>query len=152
MSIQYQSMADITLRCKRLEPMVDFYARQMGLAEKERVANADGSLRAVVFAVGDGQTLTLLAQPYQGENVYEQRSHVHFCFEVEDEAEMLTVLDQRGVTIYDAPMWAEMQKPYQGKPLGMCGSRCAFVVDPEGNWMEIMQFTSTSLQLLCDKE
>jgi hypothetical protein len=42
-----------------------------------------------------------------------------------------------------------MEEPYQDYPLGMCGSRCAFIRDPEGNDIELMQFTEKSMQLLC---
>jgi catechol-2,3-dioxygenase len=33
----------------------------------------------------------------------------------------------------------------------MCGSLCAFIKDPEGNDIEIMQFTPDSMQLNCAK-
>ena len=58
----------------------------------------------------------------------------HFCFEVTDLTEFRRALLDRGVTVKDIT-------------LGMDGSRQAWLSDPDGNAIELMEYTAASMQL-----
>lgn len=157
MAIRYAGLAHVAYRCKDFEKMYDFYVNKLGGKDAfhldfdclpENKGNTNKWLTYVLF--GKDQFVELFSEGYDEDGRdYGKRSHAHICLEVGNQVMALQELEKRGVTIYTRPEGPEMPKPYSEWPLGMCGTRCAFVCDPEGNWIEIQQFTNKSMQLLC---
>lgn len=143
------SLGQVVLRCRDFSAMRDFYVNKLHLREKHHQDGADGGARLSCLQAGKGQYLVLLSEQYAGDNAFLSHSHVHFCLEVENFAKELQSLAAQGLPLHAGPEDALIKPPYGEGQAGMCGSLCAFVKDPEGNWIEIMQFTPGSMQLLC---
>ena len=43
-------------------------------------------------------------------------------------------------------------EPFDGTEVGQCGSIAFYIQDPEGNEIEVMQYTENSLQVLNDHD
>ena len=88
--------------------------------------------------------------PYHGTNDPKNQEFHHVTLLVEDIFEAAKTLEGKGVQLYKGPHW--MNQPYT-KPYAeaaekeLCGSYAFFVADPEGNDVELMQYTEDSLQL-----
>ncbi len=152
MSLNCVSLGHVALRCKDIEAMRKFYVGQLGCEELFHLDNDDGSLWLTYIRTAQGQYVELFPIDYPGDNDARKFSPHHFCFEVDDFAGYVKTLRERGVTVYDGPYLyhAEMGAP-EARGEGMCGSLCAFIKDPEGNDIEIMQFTPDSMQVNCAK-
>jgi catechol 2,3-dioxygenase-like lactoylglutathione lyase family enzyme len=156
MAIRYAGLAHIALRCNNYEKMFEFYVNKLGGRNVFHLnkdclpeGRGDESLWLTYVCFGKNQFIELFSDGYEGDNAFGKRSHVHFCLEVGNQVEALKALDAEGITIYSSPEGSKMPKPYSEYPVGMCGTRCAFICDPEGNWIEIQQFTPNSMQILC---
>jgi catechol 2,3-dioxygenase-like lactoylglutathione lyase family enzyme len=149
MAIRYKALGHVALFCNNYEVMYDFYVNKLHFEEKFHLNKEDGSLWLTYVHVGSGQYLELFPESYPGENRLLARSHAHFCFEVGNFRSALEEIQAAGITVYDGPEGAELKGSFDRKAPGMCGSLCAFIKDPEGNWIEIMQFTPMSMQILC---
>ena len=156
MAMNYTGLAHIALFCNDFEKMYDFYVNKLGGREVFYLNRdcmpqnkGDGRRWLTYVCFGKDQFIELFSDGYKGDNRFGTRSHVHFCLEVGNQVAALTSLEENGITIYRYPEGPEMPKPFSEYPLGMCGTRCAFIHDPEGNWIEIQQFTPKNMQLLC---
>lgn len=149
MAIKYTSLGHVGLRCNHFQETYDFYVNKLHFGEAFHLNKEDGSLWLAYIHCGNGQYIELFPEGYDGDNAFATHSQVHFCFEVGNFRAALEAIAAEGITIYNGPEEAELLPPYDQKPLGMCGSLCAFIRDPEGNYIEIMQFTPKSMQLLC---
>jgi lactoylglutathione lyase len=148
MAIHYTHLGHVALRCKDYKAMRDFYVNVLGCEELFHLDNDDGSLWLTYIRVAKAQYVELFPESYQGDNDVHHRSHHHFCFEVDNLPAKIREVEAKGVPVHRGPMdeYPRMKEPYEEYPLGMCGSRCAFVRDPEGNDIELMQFTDKSMQ------
>jgi lactoylglutathione lyase len=151
MAIHYTHLGHVAVRCNDYEKMRDFYVNKLGFEELFHLDDEQGNLWLTYIRVAKGQYLELFPESYTGDNDARKRSHLHFCLEVDNMPAMIRVLEARGIPVHKGPVkdYPRMQEPYEDYPLGMCGSRCAFICDPEGNEIELMQFTEKSMQLLC---
>lgn len=150
MSIMYKELGHIGIFCKDFDRMHDFYTNKLGCREAFRLYKPDASLWLAYIHVGNSQYIELFPDGYRKDNTFGNRSHTHFCLEVANFQQALETLRKRGVTVYEGPEGRELKVPGPDKEEGMCGSLCAFIRDPEGNWIEVMQFTPRSMQILCD--
>lgn len=149
MAIKYNALGHVALRCNHFDETYDFYVNKLHLEEKFRLNKDDGSLWLAYIHCGNGQYIELFPDSYDGDNRFATHSQVHFCLEVSDFRAALEMIAAEGITIYNGPEQPVLNPPYEKKPLGMCGSLCAFIQDPEGNYIEIMQFTPKSMQINC---
>ena len=94
------------------------------------------------------QFIELFHEGYNGENVYGTHSHTHFSLEVGNMICMVERLNREGIKVYECPEGPELSRPIIEYPLSECKTRRAYVRDPEGNWVELVQFTPESYQLL----
>ncbi len=154
MSIKYTRLGHIALRCKSFEAMREFYVDKLGLQEIFHLDNDRGELWLTYIRVSKGQFIELFSESYTGDNKFLNHSPNHFCFEISDYAGTIRSLEAKGIPVYHGPALVapRMSEPYEDYRPGMCGSLCAFIQDPEGNDIEIMEFTGDSLQILCDKQ
>jgi lactoylglutathione lyase len=153
MAMNYTGIGHIALRCKNYKNMHEFYTQKLGFEELFHLNKEDGSLWLTYIRVSKGQFLELFPEEYEGDNKPENRSHHHFCLEVGNFAETVRLLESRGIAVHSGPVacYPRMTEPFEAREASMCGSLCAFIADPEGNDIEIMQFTPESMQINCDK-
>jgi lactoylglutathione lyase len=151
MGIKYTHLGHVAIRCNDYQKMLDFYVNKLGFEELFHLDKDDGSLWLTYIRVAKGQYVELFPESYEGNNNVYRRSHHHFCFEVDDLPAVIRLLESKGLPVHTGPIedYPRMKEPYEGYSPGMCGSRCAFVQDPEGNDIELMQFTGKSMQYLC---
>lgn len=169
-----KGLTHVTFTCKDFLAMRSFYRDTLGLKElfvlpynKQIIDNftnkgydvsgiKPGDDWIVYLEVAPKQFVELFNTPYNGENDTENESFHHFCLRVEDIVAAARELEAKGVTLYNGPRWmhSPLTEPYPEDPIkagrqGACGSLAFYIQDPEGNEIEIMQYTEDSLQLKC---
>ena len=124
----------MAVRTRDLDTMLDFYTGTLGLQEMFRLNHDDGRLMLVYVRVTDQQFLEFFPngsgeKPPRGNMGYD-----HLCLTVSDIEVTLRDLDSRGVPL--------------AQPLktGLDGNRQAWIVDPEGNRIELMEMAPNSKQ------
>ena len=137
-------LAHLCLHTNNLERLIAFYRDGLGLPVKFRFTAADSSLFGAYIALGDttfveffdqrGATdqwgdATLPLTPLSSGNRYD-----HFALEVENLAATRAALIARGVEVGEI----------RG---GLDHSLQAWLSDPDGNRIELMQYTPQSAQL-----
>ena len=163
MAIEYLGLAHVAFFAKDYDKMFDFYVNKLGgeyAYHMPRNAWPEGEpfwpegtkaddvwLTYIRFG---NQYIELFNEAHKGETKFGGQSHSHIALEIGNLVCMVERLKKLGVTVYNGPEGPVMDKPVLEYPLGMCNSRCAaWVKDPEGNWIELMQFTPASFQLTC---
>ena len=161
-----------TFTCKDYPAMEKFYGETLGLQKLFKIdfdqptldhfhENGYKDLKAEVgdewlsyYKVAEKQFVELFNVPYNGENNTEDEGFHHFCLMVEDIVEAAHDLEGKGVTLWHGPKWMNnpYTEPFRGDEPGQCGSLAFYVQDPEGNEIEIMQYTENSLQLINDRD
>ena len=124
----------LAVRTRDLDAMLDFYTGTLGLQEMFRLNHDDGRLMLVYVRVTDQQFLEFFPggtgeKPPRGNVGYD-----HLCLMVSDIEVPLRDLEARGVPL--------------AQPLktGRDGNRQAWIVDPEGNRIELMEMAPNSKQ------
>lgn len=114
-----------------LEKSVDFYEKILGF---KRVFNLekDGKIILVCLKVSEDQYLELL--PKEEAVKIENQSFMHLCFITDNIFDTIEDIKNKGWHIDMAPS------------LGIDGNYQAFIRDPDGNKIEIMQMLPNSLQ------
>lgn len=149
MAIHYTQLGHPALLCNDMPAMLDFYTKKLGFREVFSLKKDDGSMWLTYVQIARGQFVELFYTSYPSPNKTKERSFHHYCIEVDDMAAALAELKERGVEVYNGPVdnGKRMEVPNPDHKPGMCGTLCAFIRDPEGNDIEIQQFTDQSLQL-----
>ena len=167
-------LTHVTFTCKDYPAMKKFYGETLGLKEKfvltynedildgfrkqgyENVDKKPGDEWITYFEVAPKEFVELFNLPYNGENDTKNEGFHHYCLIVEDIVEAAKELEAKGVKLWNGPKWMNnpYTEPYPDDPMaagkqGQCGSIAFYVQDPEGNEIEIMQYTKDSLQLKC---
>lgn len=162
MAIEYLGLAHVALFAKDFDKMYDFYVNKLGGLDAYHMTRncwpegepfwPEGTKpndRWLTYIAFGNQFVELFSEGYDGDNKWGEHSHTHFCLEIGNMICMAKHLESMGVKIYEYPEGPEISKSVIEYPLGMCNSRCFFIQDPEGNWIELMQFTPSSMQLTC---
>ena len=124
----------LAIRARDLDTVLGFYTATLGFEEMFRLNNDDGSLMLVYVRVTDQQFLEFFPngtgeKPPRGTVGYD-----HLCLTVADIEATLADLARRGVPLD------------RGLQTGRDGNRQAWIVDPEGNRIELMEMSATSQQ------
>ncbi len=126
----------------QLQKMIDFYAGQLGLPIKFTLNNNQGTPFGYYFDCGNSTFIEVFDQAgavkqWGGEisALVPGRRYQHLCFEVTGLEQYKTQLESCGVEV-------------SAITLGMDHSRQAWIHDPDGNAIELMEYTSESLQLV----
>ena len=136
-------LAHLCLTTNDLDRLVRFYRDQLGLTVKFRFAAADGSIFGAYVAMGDSTFVEFFDQAGAARQWGEGRPlepltagnrYGHFCLEVTGLAALRDKLIEQGVEV--RPM-----------SRGMDGSWQAWLADPDGNRIELMEYTHASAQL-----
>jgi lactoylglutathione lyase len=129
------SIAHLAIRARDIDTMVAFYTEKLGFAEMFRLNQDNGSLMLVYLRITDDQYLELFPNgtgdgptPPQGVGLN------HLCLTAPDLDATVAGLTERGVTL---------TRPLQ---LGRDGNRQAWIADPEGNRIELMEMSPSSRQ------
>ena len=121
-------------RVKNLDASLDFYQR-LGLTEAFRIHGPDGALRIVYMQLGGGQFIELFPNATEPVTLSQQTiGYAHLCLEVDDIQATVAGVEAKGLVL-DRPIVA-----------GRDGNFQAWIVDPDGNRIEFMQISPTSLQ------
>jgi catechol 2,3-dioxygenase-like lactoylglutathione lyase family enzyme len=134
-------LAHLCLITNDLERIIAFYRDKLGLTVKFRFTAADQAIFGVYIAAGDttfveffDQRLSVLQWGGEVTPLTAGNRYGHFCLEVTGLAEFRGVLLARGVAV------GEIRE-------GMDGSHQAWLADPDGNRIELMEYTQGSAQL-----
>lgn len=138
-----KKLGHVCLFTDRAEAMIAFYREVLGFPVKFTMSHDDGTVFGWYFACGDLTFVEIFDQrgavkQWGGEVVAMRAGHEghirHFCFEVDGLEAVVRALEAKGVTV----------RPIS---IGMDHSKQAWIKDPDGNDIELMEYTPRSLQL-----
>ena len=136
-----RKLAHLNFVTNDLEKIIDFYVNKLGMKVKFTLNNKAGKPFGYYFACGDTTFLEFFDQAMAAEvwggKVEELNigtRYKHFCLEVTSLDEFCKMLADKGV-------------PVSPISLGMDNSRQAWIADPDGNAIELMEYRASSLQL-----
>jgi lactoylglutathione lyase len=135
------SVGHIGIKVKNLEKSIAFYTETMGFPEMFRLHRDDGRVWLVYLRITDDQYLEIFPEAIQDRAPEPENNGInHFCLTVENIEEIVHQLEAKGVALY----W----------PLktGADNNRQAWVQDPDGNRIELMEMASNALQFKAIKE
>jgi lactoylglutathione lyase len=136
-------LAHLCFKTDQLDRMILFYRDTLGLQIKFTLKDRDGFAFGYYFECGGRTFLELFdqkgaVQQWGGDLVKLQlpaagACYQHFCLEVEDIETFRDDLVAKGVATTEIAV-------------GMDGSRQCWIKDPDGNSIELMEYTRDSLQ------
>ena len=137
-----RQLAHLNFVTNDLNKIIDFYVNKLGLNIKFTLNNKEGQPFGYYFDCGNATFIEFfdrdLAIKEWGGQVEElsgsTHRYKHFCLEIVGLDEYCQTLKGRGV---------EVTRP----TLGMDHSRQAWIADPDGNPIELMEYSPASLQL-----
>ena len=138
-----QRLAHLCFMSHQLPAMVVFYRDGLGLRVKFALKHDDGTPFGYYFAAGNTTFVEIFdragaVKQWGGDDLRLQPHHGthynHFCFEVTGIEDYCARLEAKGITV----------KPVT---VGMDHSKQAWITDPDGNTIELMEYTAQSLQL-----
>lgn len=134
-------LAHLCLTTNNLDAIIAFYRDHLGLEVKFRFAAADNAIFGAYIAIGDSTFVEffdqhLAAKQWGGDPtpLVAGNRYGHLCFEVTGLADYRKTLLLRGVDV------GEIRT-------GLDGSLQAWLADPDGNRIELMEYTHASAQL-----
>ena len=136
-----RQLAHLNFVTNDLSKIIDFYVNKLGMKIKFTLNNKRGEPFGYYFGCGNTTFLEFFDQAMAvemwGGTVNELvigTRYKHFCLEVTGLDEYRTALMNKGVPISEISM-------------GMDNSRQAWIADPDGNAIELMEYGPSSLQL-----
>lgn len=136
-----RQLAHLNFVTNDLSKTIDFYVNKLGMKVKFTLDNKDGQPFGYYFDCGNSTFLEFfdqaMAADVWGGNVDELTTgtrYKHFCLEVIGLDEFCNELKSKGVDVSKISM-------------GMDNSRQAWIADPDGNQIELMEYGPSSLQL-----
>lgn len=132
----FTSLGHVAIRVKHIDRTLAFYTGKLGLPELLRLHKDDGSLWLVYLRITDDQYLEVFPDAV-GDRAPSQETNGlnHICLTVADIEDTIRQLGERGVPLF---------RPLK---MGADGNRQAWLEDPDGNRIELMEMASDSLQL-----
>jgi catechol 2,3-dioxygenase-like lactoylglutathione lyase family enzyme len=134
-------MAHLNFVTHDLDRVTDFYVNQLGLTVKFTLKNKAGQVFGIYFDCGNTTFIevfdqALAVKEWGGEvgELTPGTRYKHFCFEVTGLEAFCDRLRSRGVEV--TPITT-----------GMDHARQAWIADPDGNAIELMEYGPDSLQL-----
>lgn len=132
----FNSLGHVAIRCNDLQKSLDFYAK-LGFPEFLRLTEDDGSPWICYLKITDEVFLELFPGADGGKVPNTLRSGVnHLCLTTEDMDACDAHLQSVGIP-FEAP---------RNPKAGVDGNRGAFIVDPDGNRIEIMEMAPDCIQ------
>ncbi|MFO1141566.1 MAG: VOC family protein [Amaricoccus sp.] len=134
----FTQIAHVALKVRDLDRSLDFYVGKLGFAEMMRLDKPDGSpgVWLVYLRITDDQYLELFPEGVGDRAAGREVTGMnHLCLGVEDLDAVLAQLEMAGV-----PLTIQ-------KKMGADGNLQAWIEDPDGNRIELMQMMPDCLQL-----
>ncbi|MBC8537145.1 VOC family protein [Feifania hominis] len=162
MSKYFKRIAHVSFKCNDFEKMCSFYRDTMGFEQiftlpyEGAILDAhrhegfrEGDTWIAYFKINDRQFVELFNTPYEAKYSIPSYSFMHFSVLVEDIIAAARHFENKGVQLWAGPKHVKKPytAPYPGDRRGQCNSYAFYIQDPEGNEIEVMQFTEDSLQL-----
>ena len=136
-----RQLAHLNFVTNDLSKIIDFYVNKLGMKVKFTLNNKDGQPFGYYFECGNSTFLEFFDQAMAAEvwgGTVEELTigtrYKHFCLEVIGLDEFCKELKSIGVDVSEISM-------------GMDNSRQAWIADPDGNQIELMEYGPSSLQL-----
>jgi len=136
-----RQLAHLNFVTNDLSKIIDFYVNKLGMKVKFTLDNKDGQPFGYYFECGNSTFLeffdqAMAAEVWGGkvEDLAIGTRYKHFCLEVIGLDEFCKELKSKGVYVSEISM-------------GMDNSRQAWIADPDGNQIELMEYGPSSLQL-----
>jgi len=136
-----RQLAHLNFVTNDLSKIIDFYVNKLGMKVKFTLDNKDGKPFGYYFECRDSTFLEFFEQAMSVEvwgGKVEELSigtrYKHFCLEVTGLDEFCRELKSKGLEVTETSM-------------GMDNSRQAWIADPDGNQIELMEYGPFSLQL-----
>ncbi len=128
------SIAHVAIRVKDVAQTLDFYVGKLGMSEMMRL-DRDGRLWLLYLRITDTQFLEVFPEGV-GERAAEREAvgFNHICLEIDDIDVALRELQAAGVPLI------------RDKQMGADGNWQAWIEDPDGHRIELMQMMPDSLQ------
>ena len=125
----------VALKVADIGRSLEFYRDRLGFAEMMHLNNDDGSLWLVYLRITDTQFLELFPDG-QGDRAPDRDATAvnHFCLECDDLDITAARLRGAGVELTVEPK------------MGLDGNRQCWIEDPDGNRIEFMQMSPSSMQ------
>jgi len=142
-----KQLAHLCLKTSRLEEMTAFYRDALGATLKFNYRNKEGRAIGCYFAFGENTFVEVFdhadahrrsKSPKPLEPLEDPRDpwlarYNHFCLQVEGLDDYVRLIESRGVSV-------------TGRKTGNDNSRQAWVKDPDGNLIELQEYTPLSRQ------
>ena len=124
-----------SIRTSNMDRSIDFYTKLLGLelVNRHEIPQNNAEIAFLRDPEAKGSTLELTFYRRQKKFIqadYEDRVFDHLAFEIKDMAKTIAAMRKEKVTITDEPF-----------RLGSSGSLIAFVEDPDGTLIELIQRT-----------
>lgn len=138
-----KKLAHVCLHTNQLDAMIRFYRDVMGFPVKFTMKNDDGFEFGYYFATGEMTFIEIFDQAgavkqWGGAMAplrdTQDTKYRHFCFQVEGLEKLVTQLEAKGLKVRPVAV-------------GMDHSKQAWIKDPDGNDIELMEYTARSLQV-----
>jgi len=136
-----RQLAHLNFVTNNLSRIIDFYVAKLGMKVKFTLDNEQGQPFGYYFECGNSTFLEFFDQKMASEvwggsvlDLTIGTRYKHFCLEVTGLDEYCKTLKSKGVDVTDISM-------------GMDNSRQAWIADPDGNQIELMEYGPSSLQL-----
>ena len=136
-----RQLAHLNFVTNDLPGIIDFYVNKLGMRVKFTLNNKEGEPFGYYFECGSTTFLEFFEQTMAAEvwgGKVEERTLVtrykHFCLEITGLDEFCKDLKNKGVDV-------------SGISMGMDNAQQAWIADPDGNQIELMEYGHSSLQL-----
>lgn len=158
-------LTHVTLKCNDFEKMFAFYRDVMGFevaftlpftaakaAERAQDGVKEGDIWLAYFRIAERQFIELFNEKYDPRLHIPEYSFMHYSVLVDDIIKAARHFEKCGLTLWAGPKFSNhpYTDPYPANRAGACGSYAFYIQDPEGNEIELMQYTPQSLQLTTD--
>lgn len=120
--------------CNGLETTLDFYAR-LGIHESFRLLRDYGSLILIYLHIAGDRFIEVFPNGPSAKERSGKQSFMHICLAVDDIAEFVEEIRERGIVIDIEPQ------------MGLDFNIQAWITDPDGNKIELMQYSPESPQI-----
>mgnify|MGYP000489797439 CR=1 FL=1 len=138
--MKIMEISHVSLCAKSSEELEKFYMDVLELPKVFDLSDSEGKIESSFFELPSGQFIEIIhsnASEDTDGNRKCDRSCFHVCLEVDARHQLYRDMAEKGMEITHTP----------DDSVGMCGSWCSFITDPEENEWELMEFSPISRQL-----
>lgn len=120
--------------CNDLDASLDFYAK-LGIHESFRLMRDDGNLMLIYLHIAGDRFIEVFPNGPSAEERAGKQSFMHICLAVDDIVTYVEEIREQGIAIDVEPK------------MGLDFNIQAWIADPDGNKIELMQYSPESPQI-----